>query len=436
MLDNFRHLHFIGIGGSGLSALAYLAQDKGLKVSGSDSAESTVTKALEAEGIPVHLGHRAGNLSPLTELVLYSEAINKLSNPEYQAAIAKNLPTMSYFEALGELSKHKKTIVVTGTHGKTTTTAMLGEALIEAGEDPTVIVGSRVPAFNGRNLHVGKSEWLVAEACEYKRSFLSFEPFGMVLLNCELEHVDYYKDEADYVEAFKELARKIPKEGFLVYNAQDPNAQEVAKVCSGKALAVSGKMVKELAVPGEFNEWNASLAQKAALQVSDKKNLIAKSLQAFKGTARRMEIKGEKAGVIVIDDYAHHPTEIRSTLGALREKYPKQRLICVFQPHQYSRTHALLKEFKGAFSAADQVIVPDIFEARDSEEDKKKISAESFCRALSDSGTQALWTNGTENTVKWLTDNTKSGDLVITMGAGDVYKIGEALISVALPQSL
>lgn len=427
MLDNFRHIHFIGIGGSGISALAYLAMAHELKVSGSDLAANPTTGNLEKEGAVIYIGHKKENLSELCELVIYSEAIDKEKNPEYIEAVKRGIPTISYFEALGQLSARKKTIVVAGTHGKTTTTAMLGQALITAKEDPTVIVGSRVPAFENRNIQIGHSQWLVAEGCEYRRSFLHFQPFGVVLLNCELEHVDYYKSQKDYIAAYQELVTKIPEDGFLVYNEDDENCKLISESCKGKKLPVSAATSEKLnlKIPGEFNQTNAAHALKAAKQVTGNTELARQGLESFTGTARRMEVKGEKDGVLVMDDYGHHPTEVRVTLKALKKAHTGRRLICVFQPHQYSRTHELLDHFAHAFGDADMVIIPNIFEARDTNEDKAKISAEKLVQIISKNHPDCRWGENFEKTLQILKKEAKQGDLIVTMGAGDVYKIGE-----------
>lgn len=424
MLDNLRHLHFIGIGGSGISALAYLAKAHGLKVTGSDVAKNPTTERLEQDGIVVFIGHQKENVNELTELVVYSEAIDKKTNPEYVEAKNRGLQTMSYFELLGELSAKKKTIVITGTHGKTTTTAMLGQALIEAGLDPTVIVGTRVPYFENRNIHIGHSKWLVVEGCEYRRNFSSLNPFGMMVLNCEWEHVDYFKSEEDYILAFQELAQKLPEEGVIIYNQTDKNAQKIAQHAPGKKIPVNFTDTSEirLKVPGDFNLLNAAHALKAGEEMGADHTRLLMGLHHFHGTARRMEFKGELEGVLVMDDYAHHPTEIKATLSALKQKYPDKRLICVFQPHQYSRTFELLNAFKTAFGDADKIIIPNIYEARDTKADKAKISAEGLSQMIPNT----LWGQGFEGTLEWLSNELKSGDLVVTMGAGDVYKIGEA----------
>ncbi len=431
MIDNFRHIHFIGIGGSGISALAYLAISHGLKVSGSDVAPNPTTEHLKKEGVVIYIGHSKENLDELCELVIFTEAIDKEKNPEYLEATKRGLQLMSYFEALGQLSAHKKTIVVAGTHGKTTTTAMLGQALIEAKEDPTVIVGSRVPAFDNRNIQIGHSELLIAEGCEYRRSFLSFQPFGVVLLNCELEHVDYYKSQEDYIAAYQELITKIPEDGFLVYNEDDENCKLISKSCRGKNIPVSAANSEKLSlkVPGEFNQLNAAHALKTAEQVTKNMDSARRGLENFTGTARRMETKGEKNGVLVMDDYGHHPTEVKATLKALKEAHTGRRLICVFQPHQYSRTHELLDHFAHAFGDADMVIIPNIFEARDTDEDKAKISAEKLVQIISKNHSDCRWGESFEKTLQMLKKEAKQGDLIVTMGAGDGYKIGESYLT-------
>jgi len=432
MLDTLHHIHFIGIGGSGISAIAYLALEKGIKVTGSDTVQSPVTDDLVKSGAHFYFGHDGKHVTDTMELVVYTEAIDKKTNPEYLAAKKMDIPVMSYFEAIGEISKHKKTIAVAGTHGKTTTTAMLGEALVGARQDPTVIVGSRVPEFGGRNISVGHGDIFVIESCEYRRSFLNLRPFGVVLLNCEPDHLDYYKDETDYVSAFVEFIKKVPKEGFVIANMLDKNVQKVCEQCAGKVVQVTDKTVVEtglkMSVPGDFNRSNATHAYLAAKALGADEKRTRRALEDFKGTARRMEFIGEKNGVTVIDDYGHHPTEIKVTLRALRKKYAGRRIICVFQPHQYSRTYQLLEDFKTAFGDATKVLIPNIYEARDTVEDKKKISAESFVAALREHHPDVTWTKDFKTTVGLLYKESKPGDVIVTMGAGDGYKIGEIFL--------
>lgn len=436
-IDSSKHIHFIGIGGIGISALAFLSLSRGKTVTGSDGTPSALLDDLIKEGAKIFIGHDAAHINEQTDFVIFTEAINKETNPEYLEARRRTIPMMSYFQAIGELSKNYKTIAVAGTHGKTTTTTMLGLAMIEAGLDPLVIVGTKVPQFNNRNIRIPErkqseaigNNWLIVEACEYRRSFLSINPFGLVLTNCEAEHLDYYKDEADYKNAFKEFSAKVPEEGFIVYNATDKNLNEVTADSGARQFPVIPKEVADLnlklQVPGKFNEMNATQALTAASLAGADLSKVRKALENFKGTWRRMEIKGEKNGILVMDDYGHHPTEVRATLGALKEKYPDRRLICAFQPHQYSRTYQLLEEFKTAFDSADQVIVPNIYEARDTEEDKEKIDAEKFVAALKHPN--AIYAGDFAGALKALKE-AKSGDLIITMGAGNVCEIADRWI--------
>ncbi len=430
MLDKFKHIHFLGIGGSGISAIAYLTITNHIKVSGSDLSKNENTQSLEKEGCLIYIGHKKDNLKQTVDCLIYSEAIDKKTNPEYLEAKKRKVTILSYSEALGMISKTKKTIAVTGTHGKTTTTAMLGQALIKAKEDPTVIVGSRVSAFEGKNIYIGKGKYFVVEACEYRRSFLNLEPFAVIILNCELDHLDYYTNENDYISAFEELVKKIPKEGFLVYNATDKNCQKISQSCKRKKFGIhpSKKGEKITKAIGDFNQFNALHALEACKNLTKNEKEAKKGLMEFSGTSRRMEIKTEKDGIIIMDDYAHHPSEIKATLHALKKEYPKKRIICIFQPHQYSRTHELLKDFKTAFHDADKVIIPNIYEARDSEEDKAKISAKQLVKEISKNHSDCKWGESLEKTIENIKTTMKKGDLILSMGAGDVYKITDALL--------
>lgn len=457
-MQNHKNIHFIGIGGIGISSLAYLALQEGKTVSGSDVVGSALVDDLRASGADVTMGHAAENISAETELVIYSGAIDKKTNPEYQQARAMGVTVLSYFEALGQLTRTKKTIVVVGTHGKTTVTAMLGLALIGAGEDPTVIVGSKVREFGGRNISVGGSDLLVVEGCEYMRSFLNLEPFGVVFLNCEAEHLDYYKDEQDYKNAYTDLIRKIPEDGFLVANMDDENVREIAGNCAGDVVGVSANELKKidfnLQVIGGYNKLNALHAYKAAVQLEADGKVVKRHLEEFKGTWRRQELKGEFNGALVIDDYGHHPTEVFVTLQAVKEHYGDRRVVCVFQPHQYSRTRLMVDQFAGAFKYADKVIVTDIYEARDSAEDKAAISAEKLVQVISGDSTSetvgedsvsgpvggehaddslighpdVVYGGNLDSTYELLEREVRTGDVVVTMGAGDITNLAERLV--------
>jgi len=432
MLDKFRHIHFIGIGGSGISAIAFLALAHGLKVSGSDVAESPMTEPLRKEGVDVVMGHKKENLGELTELVIYTEAIDQKTNPEFLEAKKRSIPTLSYFEAIGEISKQKKTIAVIGTHGKTTTVAMLGQALVGAGLDPTVILGSQVPAFGNRNIHIGHSRWFIVEGCEYRRSFMSLHPFGATLAACEAEHMDYYKSEEDYVNAFIEFIQKIPKDGFLVFNQDDKNCQKVSEHCKGKLIPVSKKIIKELDlkpdVPGDFNKENAAFAFITAREMNADEEKIRQGINNFKGAARRLEMIGKVDGITVISDYAHHPTEITAALKALKQKYAEKRIICVYQPHQYARTLTIMHDLPNSFDEVDKLIIPNIYAARDTEETKSKIDAEKLVEMIRKKHPDVTWGKDFDTTFDIIKNEVKSGDLLLIMGAGDVYEIGDRFL--------
>ena len=433
MFDKYKQIHFIGIGGSGISSIAYLALSYGIKVTGSDATKSPITEDLKKEGIKVNIGHKKNNLNKLAELVIYTEAIDQSTNSELLEAKKLNIPTFSYFEAIGEISNYKKTIAVIGTHGKTTTVAMLGQALSEANIDPTVILGSRVPAFNNKNMRIGHSEWLIVEGCEYRQSFMSLNVYGIVLLNCEAEHLDYFKNEENYINTYIKFIKKIPKNGFLIYNQDDYNSRTVSKHCKGKLIPINTKVISELGLkpnmPGDFNKQNATFAFLTGLEIGANEELLRTSLSQFKGVSRRLEILGKPNGIVVISDYAHHPTEIKATLKALKEKYGNKRIVCIYQPHQYARTLSIMEDLPNSFDNADVVIIPNIYEARDSKETMSKINGEKLAKMISKKHNDTRWGHSLERGYKMFKKELKKGDIALIMGAGDVYKIGEWLMS-------
>jgi UDP-N-acetylmuramate--alanine ligase len=431
-MKNHQKIHFIGVGGIGISSLAYLALEEGKQVTGSDCVGSALIEDLRKCGAQIEIGHSAENLVDDAELVIYTEAIDIETNPEYVKARQMKVPVLNYYEALGQLSSTKKTIAVVGTHGKTTTTAMLGLALINAGEDPTVIVGSKLKEFEGRNISIGGGDLLVVEGCEYRRSFLSLDPFGVVFLNCEAEHLDYYKDEEDYKNAYIELIRKIPVDGFLVANWDDENVREVAAHCAVEPVKVrvSDPEIEGLKpqVLGDFNKFNALFALKAAARLEADQEVIKKSLNRFRGTWRRLEMKGEFNGATVIDDYGHHPTEVFLTLEAIRGAYPDKRIVCIFQSHQHSRTRLLIDEFKGAFKYADKVVITDLYDCRDTDLDRAEIDGEKFAKVLEGTHPDVSWSGSLDATYDLLKKEIRPTDLLVVMGAGDVCDLAEKLV--------
>lgn len=391
IFEELNHVHLIGIGGIGMSALARFFLSEGKTVTGSDANDSALIRALQQEGAEVQIGH--GHVPEAAEAVIYSEAIAE-DNPE-RMAIGER-PAFNYFQALGEISRPYKVLAVAGTHGKTTTTAMLGYLLQESGYDPTVIVGSTVPQFDGKNFRKGKSEWMVVEACEYRRNFLPLKPYVLGITNIELDHLDYFKDEADYQAAFEQLKRQ----------------SEI--VVSPEAFGA------ELRLPGVHNQENAGLAaaMARAIGLTD-----FRPLKDFKGTWRRYEQKEPWNGAHVIDDYAHHPTEIAVTLKTARAQHPRKRLIAVFQPHQHSRTAAFLDEFAEALNEADLIFIPNIYGTRDSKEDEARMSAERFVEHLKSKGLSVIHPGSLETTKEILNQTLSPEDCLVVMGAGDVSKV-------------
>lgn len=441
-LEQFKKVHFIGIGGIGISAIARMLHLEGKRVTGSDRAKSEVTKELEKLNIPVAIPQKAENIPRDADLVIYTVAIPD-DNPELVKAKALGIQCLTYPEALGEISKDKYTIAVSGTHGKTTTTAMIAKILMDAGLDPTVIVGSFLKNHDGTrtNFIAGKSRparlnessrsggYLVVEACEYKRSFLNLSPSILVITNIDDDHLDYYKDIDDITSAFNELAEKIPKNGFLVCDLELPHVEDAIKnvTCSVIDYELFGDQNLKLKVPGEHNLANAAAALAVADLLGIKRKSAEKSLEHFAGTWRRFEYKGTtKKGAVVYDDYGHHPTEVKATLRGARELFRNKKIIVVFQPHLYSRTKQHLHEFGKAFVDADVVVVAPIYPAR--EPFDPTISAGMVKDEIIKNKGNAEAPSSFEEITKYLQKEAGGDDVIIIMGAGDVDTILEKLI--------
>ncbi len=422
-------IHFIGIGGIGVSALAQYYLAKGHAVSGSDLVASEITDLVKEKGAQIIVGNSADNIKQDLDLVIYSPAV-KETNPELAKAKELGIKTMSYPEALGDLTKEYYTIAVAGAHGKSTTTTMIALALTKAGLDPTVIVGTKVKEFGGSNFRVGKSKFLVIEACEYDSSFLHYQPHIVVLINIDKEHLDYFKTFANVKKAFKDFIMKLPEDGFLVFDKDDKYAPKLGKT-KFKTIGISlkqkdaSKVKKVLKVPGKHNVAHG-LAVLAIAKILDMPEKIAlKSLSEFKGTWRRFEIVKE-GKLTVISDYGHHPNEIMATLQAAREKYPKKRILCVFQPHQHQRTYYLFNDFVKVFRSApaDEVVLTDIYDVagRETKAINQEVSSEKLVNKINRKSVAYCATNNLENFVK---ERVKNTDVLIIMGAGDVYKLAE-----------
>ncbi len=421
-----RKVHFIGIGGIGMSALAQYFHDHAVLVTGSDSSESPVTDLLAKRGIGVVIGQRAENVPQDAELVVYSDAVPE-DNPERAQARSLGIPQRSYFAALGEVSKGKRTVAVAGTHGKTTTTGMLAHILRAAGASPTAVVGSLVKDFSSNYLH-GDSGLFVVEACEYRDHILELSPQVLVITNLEWDHTDWFPSLKALQETFQKAANRVPAEGAIVTDVSNKNIAPLLASVKARVIDYTKEPAYELRLPGEFNQMNARAAAAAARivhsPISD--GIIRASLASFQGTWRRFEYKGKTtSGADVYDDYAHHPTAIRATLKALRGKV-RGNIIVAFHPHLYSRTRDLLDEFAASFSDADQVLVAPIYAAR--EEDDGSISSKMLAERIRATGTDAVALDSFD-AVKQALDATKQDDTIMTMGAGDIYRVADALVA-------
>ena len=433
-------VHFIGIGGIGVSALAQYYLEKGHQVSGSDLNSSEITEFLRVKGARIYIGPQlARTVLANIDLVIYSPAVQK-NNPELMAAKKLGIKCQSYPKALGELTKKYFTIAVSGTHGKSTTTAMIALILIRAGLDPTVIVGTKLKEFKNSNCRVGKSNYLVIEADEHFASFLNYWPKIIVLTNIEADHLDYYKNLQNLLKTFKEYISHSSKDGVLIFNKNDKNILEITKNYIGDTYGFSGKQneakkIKNiLKIPGEHNVYNALAALTLArvLKIPDK--VTYKTLSEYKGAWRRFEIKNVKlyentsCSITVVSDYGHHPTQIRATLKAAREKWPKRKIWLVFQPHQHQRTFYLFKDFVRVFKKAlakhwvNKCIITDIYgvAGREKKEIRKKVNSEKLVKAINKKDAIYL---PKQKILNYLKKNLGGGEVVIIMGAGDIYKL-------------
>lgn len=431
-----KKIHFIGIGGIGMSALARYYLHAGWQVSGSDIVVTANSEKLEAEGADVTYTQTADNIRSRSdlELVVYTEAMAQ-DHPELVAAREHGIETINYFEALGRVANEYYLVAIAGTHGKTTTTAMMADILEEASYDPTVIVGS-LRSKTGSNYRAGRSKYAVVEACEYKRDFLYLEPNVLVITNLEHEHVDYYQDLADVQAAFAEFVKKVPEDGYVIANTKDPNVQPV--LASAKATVVDYmeylNLTRELHAPGLHNRQNAAAAEAASVAIGVEQSFVETALVNFAGTARRFEYKGDVHHALnqgpagnapVYDDYAHHPTEVAAAIAAAREVHPSKKLTVVFQSHTYSRTKTLFEDFVTALTKADRVVLLPIYAAR--ETDDGSVSSEMIAEALEKKGTAVQLFHTIEAAALEVKETVDSNDMVLCVGAGSVTKVSELL---------
>ena len=448
-----KHVHFIGIGGISMSGLAEILLGKGFRISGSDNNASALTKHLEEAGAVVMIGQSADHISPDTDLVVYTAAIHP-DNPEFIAAKEQGIPMLSRAQLLGQIMQnYDLPINIAGTHGKTTTTSMCAHILMRAGLDPTVTLGGILPSIGG-NIRVGGTKYFVAEACEYTNSFLSFFPKIELILNVDADHLDFFKDLDDIASSFHRFAALLPEDGTLIINRDtakydvvtdhlacgiityslngdaDYMAEDIhfdENGCASFVCLERGKPLGNirLCIPGMHNVSNSLAVIALSRKLGLSPEIIAQGIADFHGADRRFERKGTAFGATIIDDYAHHPTEIRAIITAALQT-PHKKLWVVFQPHTYTRTKALLPEFADALSLADHIVLSDIYAAR--EVNTVGISSEDLRAEIEKRGTKADYFSSFEEILEFLKTQLKEGDLLITMGAGNIVDVGEDLL--------
>ncbi len=448
-----KSIFFIGIGGIGISALARWYRAQKWAVSGSDLIPSKVTRELKKEGCRVKIGHKKANLKPETGLVVYNQAIPK-DNPEFVRARELGIPTLTYPEALGQLTQTHATIAISGAHGKSTTTAMMSLVAIKAGLNPTVVIGTKLKEFKNKNFRKGSSNWLIIEADEFHASFHSYSPTLAIITNIDREHLDFYKNLANIKKSFLKFIGNIKKNGTLVVNAENKILfglkKQIEKICVEnkvkiiwygiqKQKLVAEKLRKIMKVPGEHNISNALAVYTLAQTLKIPENKILSALSSFHGSWRRMEYKGKfkLAGTdyqsLLFDDYAHHPTEIKATLSAFRGKYPKHKLICVFQPHQAKRLQALFKEFQKCFSNADALVLLPIYKVPGRDNPTTKYTSELLAKTIRPSGhlKEIHYLNFPTRLRSVLqslaTYPVSHASVIVMMGAGDIVEYSEKL---------
>jgi UDP-N-acetylmuramate--alanine ligase len=457
-----KRVHFIGIGGSGMSGLARMLIDNGAIVTGSEPHPNEQSMDLARRGAKISRDQIGELLSPQIDLVVRTAAVPD-GNEEFRRATQNyNLRTIKYAEMLGEVMKERTGIAIAGTHGKSTTSAMIAYALEKCGADPSFVIGGTVPQLGGGS-RSGQSNLFVAEACEYDRSFHNLHPKVAVLTNIDKDHLDCYGTLDAIIESFQKFAELVPRDGMIIAGTDANVHRAIDKLATPTqfcTLVGSHRLISdeplwstrvtrikngcycgeiwfknealaliELSVAGEHNLINATMAVAACRAVGIDPQRSASAIASFKGVDRRMTEMGKFNGAIVVDDYGHHPTEIRATLKALRERYQPQRLICVFQPHQASRTRLLLDEFSTCFSDATETILPDIYSVRDSEADRAAVSSEKLAGLIQKNGQSARHLAKFEQIIAHLRNEARDGDVIVTMGAGTVWQIGRELVA-------
>ncbi|MGD0463580.1 MAG: UDP-N-acetylmuramate--L-alanine ligase [Tepidisphaeraceae bacterium] len=451
-----KRVHFIGVGGSGMSGLARMLIDAGAIVSGSEPRPAAQTFELIRRGAKISRDQMGELLSDKIDLVVRTAAVPD-NNCEMIAAGALRLKIVKYAQMLGMVMGERFGVAVAGTHGKSTTSAMIAFALRECGADPSFVIGGTVPQLGGSS-HSGKGKIFVAEACEFDRSFHNLRPKVALITNVESDHLDYYKDIDEIVGSFRDFAERVPPDGVIIANGKDRHVMQalsglstpVESVAMGQEFIWSTRILGidngcyrgeishrnrpvgtlRLAIAGEHNLMNATMAAAACFACGIDAGEAIEMLCRFDGVDRRMTVMGRYHGATVVDDYGHHPTEIRTTLKALRERFDPRRLICIFQPHQHSRTRSLLEDFAASFVLADETIVPDIYFVRDSEAERQRVTSADLVDRVKANGQKAVHLASFGQIVEYLKINAREDDLIVTMGAGNIWEIGRDLTSV------
>lgn len=452
-LSTIHHIHFIGIGGIMMSGIAEMLQQRSFLITGSDQNESERSKNLVNLGIKVFIGHEASHVNG-SDLIVYTSAISD-DNPEYQAAKEQNIPLLSRAEMVGILMpEYNTSIAVSGAHGKTTTTSMISNILNASEYNPTVLVGG-ITKNRGSNVQIGDNSVLLLEACEYKENFLSFNHNLGIILNIDEDHLDYFDDLDHIISSFIKFAKKIPSTGVLILNNDDYNARKVISHVDCEIITFginteSSFQVKNvtfnnqghskfdvyhhedfygtffLRCPGQHNIYNALASIVTAYVLEVPVETIVESIKSYDGTERRFEILGTYKDATIIDDYAHHPNEIKATILAAH-KLPHNKITCIFQPHTYTRTQNLMLQFASAFNEADQIIITDIYAAR--EDNSPKVHAKDLVKAISEENENVKYIEKFEDIVSYIQSTARENDLILTLGAGNIRAVGESILT-------
>lgn len=452
--NKYKHIHFIGIGGISMSGLAEILLSNNYKVTGTDSKDSSVIERLRSLGAKVYINHSEENING-ADLIIYTDAISN-DNIEYMAAIESKVPLVDRASFLGAIMKnYTNSIAISGTHGKTTTTSMIATITNHADLNPTILLGGILDDIGG-NVRLGNSKYIITEACEYKANILKYYPSMAIILNIDEDHLDYFKNIDHIVDTFKNYVNNLKEDSYLIMNIDDPNSQKIIEIAKSDIITIGidknadykaenirytkegypvftlnirGKEYYEitLSVMGVHNIYNSLAAIASTHTYGVPMDVIIKYLKNYKPVHRRLELKGYYNDSLIIDDYAHHPTEIKATLKAI-EKITDGNIYCVFQPHTFTRTIKLLDSFANAFSGAYKVIIPDIYAAR--EKDNGDVHSKDLVNAINNKGNDAIYISTLKEIEDYLIKEVKPKDIIITMGAGNVYIIGESLLEI------